>query len=741
MNTEYINENIEQSKNYLIRVEVEDEAGHITYKETTVTSKTIPSAIEEKTDGTFKENIVYSNVTWANENAKVDLSTDTIYEIQYKVNDGEYTNGTTVTGLVHNDKVYARLTDGLNVGPERFITIKDEEKPTAPTLSIKEGTIGEEEWYVTNVKIKVSSGTDSKSGVDRVTYTVNGGEERVVQNETIEILDDGLFEVKAYTYDKAGNKSEVSNTISFKEDKTLPVVAEKTAQTTTSSVTVNVQATDAMSQVKDYKYTIKYGQETKEFRTENATYTFEELPQTTEISVFVSVTDKAGNNTGDILVGTVTTKTIPSAVESVVFGNATWREGKASVELSTDTIYEVQYKINDGEYTNGTTVTGLVHNDKVYARLADGTNVGPETFITIKDTIAPAKPTFTVDGTIGENEWYQSIVKVNVTPGEDNESGVEKVTYTIGNSQEQEVVNGVIELPTDGIFEVKAYTYDKSNGENKSEANTIIIKEDKTAPVIGTKSVQTTTSTVKVNAEASDATSQVKDYKYTIKYVKDGEEKQETYTTVNSSYTFTDLPQDTEYEVYVNVSDNAGNHTEDVLVDTARTSEVPSAKEELLDGTIKNNITFGEITWSGERASVILTTDTIYKIQYKVNDGEWTNNLYATNTLISELKHNDVLYARLSDGVNYGQSTNLKIEDLNDPTAPTLTLINDPTGLNEWYKEDATIDVLYGVDNESGVDRITYVINNEAEVILTNNTIVITEDGEYEIKAYTYDKA
>ena len=47
-----------------------------------------------------------------------------------KIDEGSWTTGTSVTGLNHNDIVYARLTDGVNHGQEASVTIKDNIVPT-----------------------------------------------------------------------------------------------------------------------------------------------------------------------------------------------------------------------------------------------------------------------------------------------------------------------------------------------------------------------------------------------------------------------------------------------------------------------------------------------------------------------------------------------------------------------------------------------------------------------------------
>ncbi len=74
-----------------------------------------------------------------------------------KIEEGNWTTGIIVTGLNHNDVVYARLTDGINYGQEASVTIKDEIDPITARLTV--GTVGETSIAVT------AQGADDESGL------------------------------------------------------------------------------------------------------------------------------------------------------------------------------------------------------------------------------------------------------------------------------------------------------------------------------------------------------------------------------------------------------------------------------------------------------------------------------------------------------------------------------------------------------------------------------------------------
>lgn len=93
------------------------------------------------------------------------------------------------------------------------------------------------------------------------------------------------------------------------------------------------------------------------------------------------------------------------------------------------------------------------------------------------------------------------------------------------------------------------------------------------------------------------------------------------------------------------------------------------ALEEQEDGTYhivdtlkSGEITFGELTWEGDNASVTVSTNTNFQIEYQKNaisEGKWTN--IENNGIISGLEVGNTVYARLTDGINHGEYASLTI--------------------------------------------------------------------------------
>ena len=149
---------------YTIKVETQDRAGNVATKETTITTKSIPTATGA---------IIFGGVVWSSGTANISIST-TVPEfyIEYQINgtSGTWiksaTPGTTVavTGLKNNDIIYARLTDGTSAGSYASTTIIDAVAPLSFNISVTD---------ITLTGFKVSGSTkDNESGLKDYTYVI-----------------------------------------------------------------------------------------------------------------------------------------------------------------------------------------------------------------------------------------------------------------------------------------------------------------------------------------------------------------------------------------------------------------------------------------------------------------------------------------------------------------------------------------------------------------------------------------
>ena len=423
-----------QNKVYQIKVIVENDNGSCE-AETNVITKNIEGA----SDGLITGAITASAPTWSNGTASITLSTNTGLTIQWQkggITEENWTTGTSVTGINHNETVFARLTDGINYGEEASITILDS---IAPTVTVTSSS------SITNSITVAVTASDNEAGMPASpTYTFYIKK----QNE----------QDSSYTQIQSGSSS----------------TATKTG-----------------------------------------------LEQNTIYTIKVEVTDKAGN-TGTVTQD-ITTMPIEGANDGlqtgVIIASVSWSNESATVTLSTNTNLTIQWKKGktvEENWTTGTKVTGLKHNDIVYARLTDGNNVGQEASITVIDAIRPVNAI--IDLTT-QSTNTGSTIKATVTHS-DNESGVEisnckwiynKISSEIGingnytggtfSSKTQTIS---LQAASSGTYYLHVLTTDKAGNKRETISKPITVKQLVTSITLNnTSATMKTGETVKLTATVS----------------------------------------------------------------------------------------------------------------------------------------------------------------------------------------------------------------------------------------------
>ena len=234
---------------------------------------------------------------------------------------------------------------------------------------------------------------------------------------------------------------------------------------------------------------------------------------------------------------------------------------------------------------------------------------------------------------------------------------------------------------------------------------------DTTPPTVTIASSSSTTNSISATATATDnETGMGANPKY-IFYIKKTSDPDSTYVEIanstNASVTKNGLEQDTSYTIKVEVSDVAGNKgqtTKDIT-----TSKIADAG----DGLVSGAIVASTPVWSNGTASTTLSTDTGLTIQYQINgvDGSWTNG-----TNVTGLHHKDTVFARLTDGTNYGGEASVTILDT---VAPGVAMTFSNTNVTTGERITATV-VLS--DGESGVNLTAskWICNTNAGAIGEN---------------------
>ena len=291
------------------------------------------------------------------------------------------------------------------------------------------------------------------------------------------------------------------------QDLEEPKVNITVGEITTNSITVSVGSSDeqwGMPTTPTYNYYIKKStegnyQETANYTGTNTSYTFTGLTQGTKYDVKVTTQDKAGNiGTGTLI--NKTTGEIGGATGGLVEGNIiasnpTWSNGTASITLNKGTNVAnnltIQYQvngINENKWTTGTNVTGLHHNDTVYARLTDGINNGNYASVDIVDNIKP-NATISLSGTSTNTEGGITAT-VTLT---DSESGVNTTasrwiynttsgaigenesSYTGGSFSSGQTIT--LKATTAGTYYLHVLTVDNAGNKKETISSAVTVEE------------------------------------------------------------------------------------------------------------------------------------------------------------------------------------------------------------------------------------------------------------------------
>ena len=289
-----------------------------------------------------------------------------------------------------------------------------------------------------------------------------------------------------------------------------------------------------------------------------------------------------------------------------------------------------------------------------------------------------------------------------------------------------------------------------TDGDRNSEDKVIEIKDETNPTVTVTPGTATETS-IAVTVNATDSESGIPSpatYKYYIKKSTD-----ETYPTEptaaepNSTYTFTELDDNTKYDIKVEVADRAENTGTGEATEIQTLITIPDANA---DGAIN----VSDPQWNNGTASITITkgenVDESLYIEYKKEgDSDYTR---LEGDTITGLTNGEKIYIHLTDGTRDGADKEIEIKDTNLPTAQinlsatstdtngsitaTVTQTDAETGINITQ----TKYVYNTTATEIGTDDVSYtggIFSKTPQEIILNATTV----GTYYLHVLSVDNA
>ena len=368
---------LEQNKSYTIKVEVSDVAG----TKGQATKEIVTSKIADAGDGLTNGAIVASKPVWSGGTASTTLSTNTELTIQYQVGgiDGEWTNGTNVTGLHHRDTVFARLTDGNNYGGEASITILDTENPQNANISLNGTNIAigssvtatvthtDNESGVDITKCKyIWTSSSSNIGTNESSYT-GGTFSSNVQKISRTISSTSSVYLHVLTVDKAGNKKEtVSNGISGYNPTIYPTSVSVSPTSATLDIGKTQQLTATVYPTNSTNRTVSWSSSNTSIATVNSSGLV-----TTKAAGSCTIYARANGDTSKYATCTITVedKTIGNVLKEgdyVYYIDGKGIKRKCAVLYDNSSGYGVQIitmeSVEDVEVGNGTGNGDLVTN-------------------------------------------------------------------------------------------------------------------------------------------------------------------------------------------------------------------------------------------------------------------------------------------------------------------------------------------------------------------------------------------
>lgn len=250
-------------------------------------------------------------------------------------------------------------------------------------------------------------------------------------------------------------------------------------------------------------------------------------------------------------------------------------------------------------------------------------------------------------------------------------------------------------------------------------------------PIVTVTEQEATSNAISVQVAVEDKESgMIETPKYTY-YIKKSSEPEGSYRIpegaseiTDNYYTFIGLEDGVSHDIRVTVNGDIAGNIGTGYLDSRVTDTVP-------DGDIEGAITFGSPSWSGGKASTTISTNTSYTIQYQVGSytGSWTNISNGGRT--TSVSHNTTIYARLTDGTNYGDYASITITDTTPPNSFSISA-NNITATSFTINGSTT-------DGQSGMNRYEYYVDGANKG--TSSSITGISTGTHSVYVRAYDNA
>ena len=367
-----------------------------------------------------------------------------------------------------------------------------------------------------------------------------------------------------------------------------------------------------------------------------------------------------------------------------------------------------------GEQVSGTyTFSGLTSGTNYQVKVKAIDNAGNEYETTEKNvqTNALPNPEEQIQITKTPSSWTNGIVTVRIT----NMAQEYILQYSKDNRSWETYLSPITVVDNNEI--IYARLYEPNSQEVTRSISTQITNIDRLSPIIFTPTVSAGIDTITVTANTADREATTTDGKSGIRGYKFSKDSGYSWTEeqVSGTYTFGRLSPGTRYQIRVKAIDNAGNEMESYEV-TGTTIEIPGGNSNIY-------FSYSPSGWTNGNVTVTITATTSnYRLQYSKDGYSWYDyNSYQKVTMTE----NGPVYARLTDGVNYGTIATGNVSNI-DKIAPNVNYSTNPsTGV----ASEVTI-YINATDNLSEIGSITNTTYDNIRKI-NDTTYIVTANGTY----------
>ena len=323
----------------------------------------------------------------------------------------------------------------------------------------------------------------------------------------------------------------------------------------------------------------------------------------------------------------------------------------------------------------------------------------------------------TIQSITGNPENWEKNATLQINASDGDGIGLHETPYSFDGGNTWQASNKKT-VTSNGTITIKV----RDKAGNTSNATEVkITKVDSEPPTNSAPSIMNKSKnsiTVKSNQQDTISGIDASTRQYSIK--KASASSWTTVSDTSETHTFNGLTANTSYQIKTFVKDNAGNEKESsVLTVTTSKEETPQEPKTI---TEKATLTPNTKSWTNQNITVTASTNTSYTIQTKQGNGGWTNTNVQTVT-----KNGTTVYARLTDGTNYGPETSVTINNIekSDPTIKSVT----PSRMT-ISAEPVTLTVVATAD--SGIKE--YSFDNGTTWQTTNTKVYNENTSEIRIK-------